>query len=204
MIHITEKYDPLNTEEKITALFEELKNNGCVYSAELEVSILYKIRKAKLQIFLKGILKQLPKKSKVSTKGGTEKLSSPKKSFCDPSLWKKKKTKKKKKEKQEPMPIVYNYGYIDTHEEKRKTKKQPIKSRQQSKEEKFERNRDKRVERGFSSTGVPLPSYNDLCYYMQKREERRSTYYKNHSDKDAASHGKFYINVCMGGKNKSY
>ena len=93
MIHITEKYDPLNTEEKITALFEELKNNGCVYSAELEVSILYKIRKAKLQIFLKGILKQLPKKSKVSTKGGTEKLSSPKKSFCDPSLWKKKNLK---------------------------------------------------------------------------------------------------------------
>ena len=59
MINIPEKYDPLNTEEKITALFEELKSKGDSYSAELEIAILYKIRKAKLQIFLKdqGYLK---------------------------------------------------------------------------------------------------------------------------------------------------
>ena len=63
MINIPEKYDPLNTEEKITALFEELKSKGDSYSAELEIAILYKIRKAKLQIFLKDLLKQLPKKA---------------------------------------------------------------------------------------------------------------------------------------------
>ena len=63
MITIPEKYEPLNTEEKIIALFEELKSKGCTYSAELEVAILYKIRKVKLQIFLKDLLKQLPKKT---------------------------------------------------------------------------------------------------------------------------------------------
>lgn len=63
MINIPEKYDPLNTEEKITALYEELKSNGCTYSAELEIAILLKIRKAKLQIFLKELLKQLPQKT---------------------------------------------------------------------------------------------------------------------------------------------
>lgn len=63
MTHIIEKYDPLNTKEKITALFEELKSKGYSYSAELEIGILYKIRKAKLQIFLKDLLKQLPKKA---------------------------------------------------------------------------------------------------------------------------------------------
>lgn len=63
MIAIPEKYDPLNTEEKITALFEELKSNGVSYSPELEIAILLKIRKAKLQLFLKDLLKQLPKKT---------------------------------------------------------------------------------------------------------------------------------------------
>lgn len=60
---ILEKYEPLNTEEKITALYEELKSKGYSYSVELEIAILYKIRKAKLQIFLKDLLKQLPKKA---------------------------------------------------------------------------------------------------------------------------------------------
>lgn len=59
MINIPEKYAPLNTEEKITALFEELKSKGCTYSAELEIAILYKVRKVKLQIFLKDLLQQL-------------------------------------------------------------------------------------------------------------------------------------------------
>lgn len=63
MITIPEKYEPLNTEEKITALYEELKSKGYSYSVELEIAILYKIRKAKLQIFLKDLLKQLPKKA---------------------------------------------------------------------------------------------------------------------------------------------
>ena len=63
MKNIIEKYNPLNTEEKITSLFEELKSKGCFYSAELEIAILYEIRKAKLQVFLKDILKQLPKKT---------------------------------------------------------------------------------------------------------------------------------------------
>lgn len=57
---------------------------------------------------------------------------------------------------------------------------------------------------GFSSTGVPLPTDEALREYSEQKKRRRIEYYKKHTSENKKSHGKFFIDVCMGGQNKKY
>lgn len=66
------------------------------------------------------------------------------------------------------------------------------------------RNRDKRVEPGHSSTGVPLPTTQAMKEHMEAKRHRREVYYENKKNSEAKRGGKFYINTCMGGQNKKY
>lgn len=93
---------------------------------------------------------------------------------------------------------------IENKNSPKKKKRKIPKNKFELMEDKFERNRDKRVERGFSSTGVPLPTFNALLEYAEKKKRRRIEYYKNHSSENKKSNGKFFIDVCMGGQNKKY
>ena len=66
------------------------------------------------------------------------------------------------------------------------------------------RNRDKRVEPGHSSTGVPLPTTQAMRELMGAKRHRREVYYENQKENKSKRGGKFYINTCMGGQNKQY
>lgn len=71
-----------------------------------------------------------------------------------------------------------------------------------SAEERHARNGDKRVPMGFSSSGIPLPSHEDLVADYKAKEIKRKEYKKNHPEKKHPS--KMFINVSMGGHNKMY
>lgn len=68
-----------------------------------------------------------------------------------------------------------------------------------SAEERRERNGDKRVQQGYSSTGVPLPSHDFLVARHIEKEKRQ----KEHPS-PRRSKAKMFIKVCMGGMNKQY
>lgn len=74
-----------------------------------------------------------------------------------------------------------------------------------SDEERRQRNGDKRVQEGFSSTGVPLPSQIEMSEYHRKMQEQRhcyDRYIKENPEK--RKKGKMFISVSMGGHNKRY
>lgn len=71
-------------------------------------------------------------------------------------------------------------------------------------EAKRAKNRDKRIEPGHSSTGVPLPSPQAMKELMEVKRHRREVYYENQKNHKTKRGGKFFINICMGVQNKKY
>lgn len=74
-----------------------------------------------------------------------------------------------------------------------------------SAEERRQRNGDKRVREGFSSTGVRLPSQTDMSNYHQHMQEQRDSYDRYIKENpEKRKKGKMFISVSMGGHNKRY
>lgn len=72
-------------------------------------------------------------------------------------------------------------------------------------EERRQRNGDKRVREGFSSTGVPLPSQTDMSKYHQQMQDQRDSYDRYIKENpEKRKKGKMFISVSMGGHNKRY
>ena len=60
-------------------------------------------------------------------------------------------------------------------------------------EERRELNGDKRIKSGFSSTGVPLPSREDIEQIHHEKVERSRRIREKHDGEERKSYGKFFI-----------
>lgn len=104
-------------------------------------------------------------------------------------------------------------GYFDSIEKKyydklkrniakKKPKRKRLWGSSMTEQERHERNGIKGVEIGYSSTGVKLPTYEEMKQYAISQRSKLKQYYKSHPDEKRPS--KMFINVSMGGHNKRY
>ncbi len=189
---------PINTSEKVDDLIFVLQTLGIPHIKEVELQVLYEIRKSSVQVYFKEQWqKSRPARQRISAEEmASQKLHKETESFL--STFKKEKKKKKKKKHTHLLPQSVP---LPTNKAKLRIAYTDPFEMVARREERVAQNRDKRVPVGYSSTGVKLPTAQAKRELEQKREHYREVYYTNKKYKDAddpkRGNGYIYIDTPM-------
>lgn len=239
---LIEKHAPINSTEKVDALISDMQNCRISHTNEVEIQVLYEIRKSKLQIYFKEqwqspkpvpkvkepkplskrklLIKEMKKEIKAQSNSSLEDSfdepihttqqpteaqpqSSSEKSFKELRKEIKERAQEVLEKKKaipdfiiESKPRVFCSNPKKPKKGKEKKTIDPFEMVER-REERMAQNRDKRVQPGYSSTGVKLPTAQAMKELQEKRQHYREVYYTNkrHKDADDPKRGNGYIYI---------
>lgn len=191
------KLSPINDCEKVDLLIATLQEQRIPHTNEVELQVLYEIRKSKIQLYFKEQWKKMGPTIKKPTMTPAPSPTMPKVASkpIQPAPFQGKKHKKKMKKNTHLLPLsvplpmnrvkLEKSTYIDPFEMVAR------------REERMAQNRDKRVQPGYSSTGVKLPTAQAIKERKEKLQHYREVYYTNkkHKDADDPKRGNGYIYI---------
>ena len=171
-----EKLTPLNCSQKIDMLLSVMQTLGIPHTKEVELRVLYEIRRSKVQVYFKEQWQKCrPARQRISAEEMTsQKLHKETESFL--STHKKGKKKKKKEKHSHLLPESVP---LPTNKAKQKSVHIDPFEMVARREERMAQNRDKRVQPGYSSTGVKLPTAQAIKERKEKLQHYREVYYTN-------------------------
>ena len=196
------KFEPLNTCESIDKLMKHAKELRVKFDSLFFRNVIQHIRKLKVQLYFQdnfNAIRQAEKKKvdsshAVSTK--PKKVSEPTAATISVST-----------AKTNPRAVIGSHKCPTMSHQKRKKKNVPSQLyMKMSDEERHRLNGDKNRKMGYSSTGVRLPTFQELSDHHAEKMERRKEYYRNKQSNPDAKRGSktAYVNIPMGGQNKRY
>ena len=214
------KLSPINDCEKVDLLISTMLEQRIPHTNEVELQVLYEIRKSKIQLYFKEqwqkaqsapIVKEPSVVIEQKTVEHNDATSEPvptKRSKTDIKALRKE-IKARAREVLDPkptmeFPIVSKPKVFSSKPPQKKKEKVKEKSTRidpfelvARREAKNERNRDKRVQPGYSSTGVKLPTAQAMKELQEKRQHYREVYYTNkrHKDENDPKRGNGYIYI---------
>ena len=212
---LIEKHAPINSTEKVDALILDMQNCRISHTNEVEIQVLYEIRKSKLQIYFKeqwqkavsAPIDKAPSVVEQETISHEATPSAPtKRSKADVKALRKE-IKARAKDVLEEKSALHDYLLKDRPRVFSSKPKMPKKAKEKKptdpfemvarREERMAQNRDKRVQPGYSSTGVKLPTAQAMKELQEKRQHYREVYYTNkrHKDADDPKRGNGYIYI---------
>lgn len=174
---IIKKYSPIDTIEKVDSIVTLLLSTKYAYKDYVEETILCDIQDAEIQNYFKRAWKIL--------KPDTKKPLRKRKSYIGYVH-----IPKRKENKTSVHTIEHKKNEQTSISHNKNKRVKATKGAIERREERFERNRDKRVERGYSSTGVRLPSITAGNKNVMKSRKKRNSFR--------------LIYTPIGGQNKKY
>ena len=189
------KFSPINTSEKVDDLISVMQTLGIPHTKEVEMLVLYEIRRSKVQVYFKEQWQKCrPERQRISAEEMTsQKLHKETESFLSTHTKGRKKKKKAKHTHLLPESVPLHTNKVNP---KKCTHVDPFEMVAR-REERMAQNRDKRVQPGYSSTGVKLPTAQAMKELQEKRQHYREVYYTNkrHKDADDPKRGNGYIYI---------
>lgn len=195
------KLSPINDCEKVDLLISAIQEQRIPHTNEVELQVLYAIRKSKIQLYFKEQWQKMGPTIKSPTTSPAPSPTMPKVASkpVQPAPFQGKKHKKKMKKNAHLMQTPM-YAVEDELKSRAPVANPSKSSYFDRRQERLERNRDKRVEAGHSSTGVPLPTAQALKEHKEKRQHHSEVYYANkHLSGGESKRGckHFFINTPM-------
>lgn len=195
------KFEHLNTCESIDKLMDHAKELRVKFDSLFFRNVIQHIRKLKVKLYFQdnfNAIRQAEKKKAdsshaVSTK--PKKVSEPTAAISVSTT------------KPNPRAAIGNHKCpTKSHQKQKKKNGLSQLYMKMSDEERHRLNGDKNRKMGYSSTGVRLPTFQELSDLHAKKMERRKEYYRNKQSNPEAKRGSknAYVNIPMGGQNKRY